>query len=196
MNFNIFVAAISLMGMGLSVEFTAHLAAAAHLLAERLARLGLGDHVAEDAEHREPAVGHLGVQLLRLLLGAELLAEEAHVVVAVVLRRGPPGHLDEAAEEEDLRDAGGGDVEDALAAVGDVRELELLRERQVARELDVGVVEHAARDRDHGDAAVLALDGAAALEALGLRRREAAGAWKAAAEPARRARTTFCIFAV
>ena len=39
---------------------------------------------------------------------------------------------------------------------------------QVARELDVGVVEHAARDRDHGDAAVLALDGAAARERLGL----------------------------
>ncbi|CAH0366840.1 unnamed protein product, partial [Pelagomonas calceolata] len=138
------------------------------LLLEGHARLALGEHVARDAEHREAAVGHLGVQLLQLVLALPLLAPEADAVVARVVRRGPPRELDEAREEEDLEDARRRDLREAVDAVGDVRELDALALRDVARELDVGVVHEDADERHHGDAAVLALDGAAAREGLGL----------------------------
>eukprot|EP00628_Pelagophyceae_sp_CCMP2097_P028393 CAMPEP_0184201590 /NCGR_PEP_ID=MMETSP0976-20121227/8116_1 /TAXON_ID=483370 /ORGANISM="non described non described, Strain CCMP2097" /LENGTH=733 /DNA_ID=CAMNT_0026506115 /DNA_START=65 /DNA_END=2263 /DNA_ORIENTATION=+ len=66
---------------------------------------------------------------------SNLAAEEPDAVVAVVLGRRPPGHLDQAGEEEDLGNTGSGDLEDARKAVGHVAELELLRQRQVARAL-------------------------------------------------------------
>merc|ERR1719353_1022632 len=73
-----------------------------HLLAERLACLRFGDHVAEDAEHRESAVGQLSIQLLCLLLGVELRTEKAAAVISIVLVRGPPRQLNEGTKGENL----------------------------------------------------------------------------------------------
>merc|ERR1719316_2119936 len=112
-----------------------------HLLTECLSRLCFGDHVAEDAEHRKSAVGHLSVQLLCLLLLRILHTEETHIVISIVLGRGPPCHLDEAAKEENLSHTRCRDAEDALTAIRDVRELQLLRERKVPWELDISIVE-------------------------------------------------------
>ena len=72
------------------------------LAAQRLAGLALGEHGAGDAEHREPAVGELGVERVALVSGSSpRRAEEAAAVVARVVVRGPPRELDEAAERED-----------------------------------------------------------------------------------------------
>ena len=103
------------------------------------------DHDTHDAHHGGTAVVHLGIELAGLLLGVlNIVTEPSDAVVTVVLGGGHPGELDESEEEEDLEETSGGDGADAVDAVGDVGELELLRQREVSRELDVRVVEHAA----------------------------------------------------
>ena len=127
------------------------------------------DHDAEDAHHGGAAVVDLGVELAGLLLGVfDGVTEPSDAVVAVVLGGGHPGELDEGKEEEDLEKAGGGDGADSVDAVGDVGELEVLGGAQVSVELDVVVVDNGTDDGSHANAAVLALDGATALEVLGL----------------------------
>ena len=56
------------------------------LLLEGHARLALGEHVARDAEHREAAVGHLGVQLLQLVLALPIKQELSSLPIIVYLR--------------------------------------------------------------------------------------------------------------
>ena len=127
------------------------------------------DHDAKDAHHSGTAVVELNIELAGLLLGVlDVGAEVSDAVVAVVLGGGHPGELDEGKEEEDLEEAGGGDGADSVDAVGDVGELEVLGGAQVSVELDVVVVDNGTDDGSHANAAVLALDGATALEVLGL----------------------------
>jgi len=127
------------------------------------------DHDTHDAHHGGTAVVHLGIELAGLLLGVlNVVTEPSDSVVTVVLGGGHPGELDESEEEEDLEETSGGDGADAVDAVGDVGELELLRGGEVSVELDVVVVDNGTDDGSHANAAVLALDGATALEVLGL----------------------------
>ena len=136
---------------------------------EGLALKDVVDHDAKDAHHSGTAVVELNIELAGLLLGVlDVSAEVSDAVVTVVLGGGHPGELDKGEEEEDLEEAGGGDGADAVNTVWDVGELEVGGGGKVSVELDVVVVDDGADDGGHGDAAVLALDGATALEGLGL----------------------------
>ena len=104
---------------------------------------------------------HLGVQLLRL--SSPCAAPEAEQVARV----GRAGH--HADSMRPVRRKVGGHPPPGSSRsrrVGDVRERGALALRDVAQELDVGVVHEDADERHHGDA--VALDGAAAREGLGL----------------------------
>merc|ERR1719183_206750 len=156
------------------------LAAGRDVLRERLALDALLEVGREDAEHRRAALVQLEVELERADLRVREVAERvARAVVARVVRRRPDGGLHDAAEEEDLHEAEGGEREEARVAVGDRREGDALRRaerrargRDVAGELEARVVHEHANNSDHRDAAVLALDRAPALKVLRLRLHE------------------------
>ena len=139
------------------------------LLGKALAGDDLVDEGAEDAHHGGAAVVELGVALTKLaggLLLPVVPGAETDAVVTVELGGGPPGELDEAADDEDLGEAGDGDLEEAADALVDVGELEVLGGAEVAVEGPLVVVDEGAEHGHHGDAAVLALDGAVADEGL------------------------------
>mmetsp|Transcript_28833 Transcript_28833/g.93223 ORF Transcript_28833/g.93223 Transcript_28833/m.93223 type:complete len:203 (+) Transcript_28833:133-741(+) len=138
------------------------------LLAERLAGLTFSKHVANNTEHGKATVSHLRIQLLRFLFRPVFCTKETNVIVAVILRCRPPRHLNQSCEEQNLRDTGSWNLEDTLAAVRDIRELELLREREVAREFHVGVVRDASYHRHHGNAAMFTFNSTTAFKALWL----------------------------
>jgi len=139
------------------------------LLSEALAGDNLVDEGAEDAHHGGAAVVELGVALAKLagrLLVPVVPGSNADAVVSVELGGGPPGELDEAADEDDLGEAGDGNLEEAADALVDVGELEVVAGAEVAVEGPLVVVDEGAEHGHHGDAAVLALDGAVADEGL------------------------------
>ena len=104
-----------------------------------------------------------------LLLGVlDVGTEVSDAVVTVVLGGGHPGELDEAADGDDLGEAGGGDGEESSDSGGDVGELEVVGGGDVPVEDDVVVVDDGSDNGHHSNAAVLPLDGTAALEGLGL----------------------------
>ena len=139
------------------------------LLSEALAGDNLVDEGAEDAHHGGAAVVELGVALAKLaggLLVPVVPGSQADAVVSVELGGGPPGELDEAADEDDLGEAGDGNLEEAADALVDVGELEVVAGAEVAVEGSLVVVDEGSEHGHHGDAAVLALDGAVADEGL------------------------------
>ena len=139
------------------------------LLVHGLASELLSDHVSDDSEHGGASVVQLSVELAGLLLGVlDVGSEVSDAVISVVLGGGHPGDLDEGADGEDLDEAGRGDGKEAADSGGDVRELEVVGRRNVSVKDNVVVVDDRSEGGNHGNAAVLALDGPAALEGLGL----------------------------
>mmetsp|Transcript_127699 Transcript_127699/g.397703 ORF Transcript_127699/g.397703 Transcript_127699/m.397703 type:complete len:498 (-) Transcript_127699:521-2014(-) len=142
------------------------------------------EHHPRDGGHGEAPVGQLGVQAPLLLLGVgdAVAAEHAEVAElhpaegAIVAGEHPRRvgrvllrveELHEAAEEEHLRPAGGGHLREGLEAGRHVVEPDALRGGQVAGEADV-LGRDEAHGRPHGDAAVLDLRAAAAVEGVGV----------------------------
>jgi len=133
----------------------------------------LVDHEGEDAHHGGAAlVELLGAELVLLLLGgvadeadgeagsgAEVAGEGSRVLA-------PDGELEEADEEEDLGDAGEGDLVQGGEARGDVLEADALLDGEVAAETEAGGGPEVAEEGELGDAAVLELDVTEAVEAL------------------------------
>ena len=133
----------------------------------------LVDHEGEDAHHGGAAlVELLGAELVLLLLGgvtdesdgeasagAEVTGEGSRVLA-------PDGELEEADEEEDLGDAGEGDLVQGGEARGDVLEADALLDGEVAAETEAGGGPEVAEEGELGDAAVLELDVTEAVEAL------------------------------
>ena len=139
------------------------------LLVHGLTGDALNNHVAHDAQHGGTAVIELDIELAGLILGiGDVRAEVSDAVVSVVLGSRHPGELDKGEEGEDLRNSSGGDREEAADTVGDVGELEAGRGGEISVELNVVVVDDGAEEGSHADTAVLTLNGAAALEGLGL----------------------------
>mmetsp|Transcript_52386 Transcript_52386/g.156334 ORF Transcript_52386/g.156334 Transcript_52386/m.156334 type:complete len:296 (-) Transcript_52386:239-1126(-) len=138
---------------------------------------GPGDAVLEeegdDGEHRQPAVGDLGVQLASALRrvrdGAEQAAraQVAEAVVARLLLVLDEPALHHAGEDDDLGPSQQRHLGERAEAVGHVGELDAQGGREVAREAEV-LRQDVADCGQHGDAAVLDLHGAAALEGLGI----------------------------
>ena len=158
----------------LTLAFRSHQKRANHLAAlvdenEGVAINAIMHHGAKDAKHSGTAVVELDIELAGLLLRVlDVSAEVSDAVVSVVLGSRHPGELDKGEEGEDLRNSSGGDREEAADTVGDVGELEAGRGGEVSVELNVVVVDDGAEEGSHADTAVLTLDGAAALEGLGL----------------------------
>ena len=139
------------------------------LLVHGLSGEFLCNHVPDDTHHGGAAVVELDVELAGLLLGVlDVGTEVPDAVVAVVLGSGHPGELNETDEGDDLGETGGGDGEKAGDSGGDVGELEVVGGGDVAVEDNVVVVDDATDHGGHGNAAMLALDGTATLESLGL----------------------------
>ena len=158
----------------LTLAFRSHQKRANHLAAlvdenEGVAINAIMHHGAKDAKHSGTAVIELDIELAGLLLGVlDVSAEVSDAVVSVVLGSRHPGELDKGEEGEDLGNSSGGDREEAADTVGDVGELEAGRGGEISVELNVVVVDDGAEEGSHADTAVLTLDGAAALEGLGL----------------------------
>ena len=138
------------------------------MLGEGLPLDALPDHGPEDTEHGGAALVELHVELELELLTLEGPAEVAGAVVTGVVGGGPGDELHEAGTEEDLGEPESGNLKEPREAVRDVCELHRTVEGQGPRDLDPSVVDEHADDGDHRDAAVLALDGAAAFEGLRL----------------------------
>ena len=143
--------------------------AAGNLLSKGLAGDDLSDHGAEDSEHGSTALVDLNVELVELLLSLKEVGDErssvSAAVVTAVVGGGPDGELADSAEEDNLRDSGKRNGEKSVDTVGDVGEADAQLLREVSGELNVGVVEKHTDDGNHGNTAVLALDGTTALEA-------------------------------
>ena len=133
----------------------------------------LVDHEGEDAHHGGAAlVELLGAELVLLLLGG--VSDEAdgeagagaEVAGEGSLVLAPDGELEEADEEEDLGDAGEGDLVQGGEARGDVLEADALFDGEVSAETEAGGGPKVAEEGELGDAAVLELDVTEAIEAL------------------------------
>ena len=131
------------------------------------------DHEGEDAHHGGTAlVELLGAEGVLLLLGgvadeadgeagtgAEVTGEGSRVLA-------PDGELEEADEEEDLGDAGEGDLVQGAKAGGDVLKADSELVREVAGKAQAGGGPEVAKEGKLGDAAVLELDVTEAVETL------------------------------
>ena len=116
-----------------------------------------------------PAVVELNVELVLELITLEGLAEVSGAVVTRVVRGRPGDGLHEADAEKDLGKAERRDGPDTVNTIGDGAEWKRSIEGDGSRELDLGVVDDGSDDGNHGDTAVLTLDGTTALEGLRLR---------------------------
>ena len=133
----------------------------------------LVDHEGEDAHHGGTAlVELLGAEVVLLLLGG--VADEsngeagsgAEVTGEGSLVLAPDGELEEANEEEDLGEAGEGDLVQGAEAGGDVLEADAELLGEVAGEAKAGGGPEVAEEGKLGNTAVLELDVTETVEAL------------------------------
>ena len=103
-------------------------------------------------------------KLLARLLGPVVDLSQSDAVVSVQLGGGPPSQLDESREEDNLEESSGRDLEESSDTTVNVGELEALGGADVAVERPLVVVDEGSEHGNHGNAAVLALDGAVTLE--------------------------------
>ena len=139
------------------------------LLVHGLSGQLLGNHVSKDTHLGGTAVVELYVQLAGLFFGvSDVGTEVTNTVVSIVLGGRHPGQFDKGEEGEDLRKSGSGDSSDTVSSGWDVRELQVVGGGQVSIEDDVVVVDNHTNNSSHGNTSVLALDGSATFEGLGL----------------------------
>merc|ERR1719188_1526521 len=141
----------------------------------------------DDRHHRQPAVGDLRVQLLRLRFAIEA-REQGRLPAHVAGSRLALANVIEAkarsltvqAVDDDLKPPEGRHLGDGCQAVGYILESEALRRAEVPWELASHLRRNVTHSRQHGDPAVLDLGGATALEGLSITvLREASGVPKA-----------------
>ena len=139
------------------------------LLVHGLASKNLSNHVTHDTHLGGTAVVKLNVQLAGLLSGVlDISSEVANTVVSRVVGGRHPGKLNKSEEGKDLGKTGGGDGADSINTSWDVGELKVVGWGKVSIEYDVVVVNDGSNNGHHGNTAVLALYGTAALEGLRL----------------------------